>query len=51
MYLHCDTIRVIVGEHYNCDDIQKLVLACYMAYNFLKRACYYCVETEDAVSK
>ena len=37
MYLYCDTIRILVGEHYNCDDIQKLVLGCYVAYNFCKK--------------
>jgi hypothetical protein len=37
MYLYCDVISVLIGEHYKCYDIQKRVLACYMAYNIYRK--------------
>jgi hypothetical protein len=37
MYLYCDTIRALTGEHYKCYNIQKCVLACYMAYNIYRK--------------
>ena len=51
MYLYRNTIRVLIGEHYNCDDIQKRVLLVIWPIIFLERDWHYCVETEYAVSK
>lgn len=31
IYLYCDTVLVLSGLYYNCDDIQKCIIICYAA--------------------